>query len=67
VVIAIMHLKPAAVQPPHFGLSASVVRIVPYLTHARKHMGAVLLTVILLRTLMLTLKEPLWTKPKGWV
>jgi hypothetical protein len=25
----------------------------------------VLITVVLLRTLTLTLKEPLWTKPKG--
>jgi hypothetical protein len=61
-IIAVVHFLPAAVQPPHLG--ASVV-IKPCMTDARKHIRAVLLTALLLRTLTLTLKEPLWTKPKG--
>ena len=41
------------------------LRIILCLPNARKNIMPVLITVVLLRTLTLTLKEPLWTKPKG--
>jgi hypothetical protein len=61
--IAVKQRSPAAVAQ----IGSSAVRIIPYMTNARKNIMAVLLSVMLLRTLTLTLSEPLWTKPKGWV
>ena len=64
VMIAMLHLKPAAVQPPHLLLAIAIL-IKPYMTNAWRRWMAVMLSSLKLRTLTLTLKEPLWTKPKG--
>jgi hypothetical protein len=61
-IIAYMHIMPAAV----IQIGSSVEWIgYPCVTNARKKAMTVMLSAVKLRTLMLTLKEPLWTKPKG--
>ena len=61
-IIALLHSRTAAVA--QIGSSAMVKT---WKTFAGNSIMTVMLSALKLRTLTLTLMEPLWTKPKGWV
>jgi hypothetical protein len=67
VVIAGLQRKPAVVLKPRMVTITRAMMMKPYMTNAGQHIMAVWMIVMELRTLTLTLMEPLWTKPNGWV